>query len=378
MPLGTLDLAFYQNYWWCIVSLLGALLVFMLFVQGGQSLLYSLGKTDAQLAALLRSLGKKWELTFTTLVTFGGAFFASFPLFYSTSFGGAYWVWMLILLSFVVQAVSYEYISRKHNLLGRSAYRGFLFANGLLAPVLLGAAVSTLFHGAEFTVGRGNLAGLMPVVSVWQNSWHGLEAVANLWNVALGLAVFFLSRCLACLHFINNIGDTEIRRKSRNHLLYNTVGFLLCFLPWLVCLLLKTGLTADADGVLAEESFKYFHNFLAAPAAAAFLLLGVVLVLAGILTTLFRPAFRRGIWPAGVGTVLVVLALLLVAGLNETAFYPSLSDAQSSLTIRNSSSSEVTLKAMSVVSLFIPFVLAYICWAWRALGKEDAAPEKSK
>ncbi|MDR2863416.1 MAG: cytochrome d ubiquinol oxidase subunit II [Puniceicoccales bacterium] len=365
-----LNYSFYQNYWWFIVSLLGALLVFMLFVQGGQSLLYSLGKTEAQLNALLRSLGKKWELTFTTLVTFGGAFFASFPLFYSTSFGGAYWVWMAILFSFVVQAVSYEYIARRGNLLGRGTYRAFLFANGVLGPVLLGAAVSTLFFGADFVVNKENLTGIMPIISSWQNPLHGLEAVGNLWNVALGLAVFFLARTLACLYFINNIDDVQVRSGARRHLLINAVAFLLFFLPWLGNLLFKTGLAENATtGVLAEESFKYWHNLLALPWTLALLLVGVVLVLAGIAWSLLKPAFVRGIWFTGPGTVLVVLVVLLIAGLNGTAYYPSLVDMQSSLTLANSSSSLFTLKTMSVVSLFIPFVLAYIWYVWRALDK---------
>ncbi|MDR2845355.1 MAG: cytochrome d ubiquinol oxidase subunit II [Puniceicoccales bacterium] len=366
-----LNYSFYQHYWWFIVSLLGALLVFMLFVQGGQSLLYSLAKTEAQLNALLRSLGKKWELTFTTLVTFGGAFFASFPLFYSTSFGGAYWVWMAILFSFVVQAVSYEYIAKRGNLLGGGTYRAFLFANGVLGPVLLGAAVSTLFFGAEFVVSKDNLTGVMPVISSWQNPLHGLEAVGNLWNVALGLAVFFLARSLACLYFINNIADAGIRAGARRHLLINTVAFLLFFLPWLGKLLLKEGLAENAaTGLLAVEPLKYWHNLLAVPSVLALLLAGVVLVLAGIVWSLLKPAFVRGIWFSGPGTVFVVLAVLLIAGWNGTAYYPSLVDAQSSLTLTNSSSSLFTLKTMSVVSLFIPVVLAYIAYVWRALDKE--------
>jgi cytochrome d ubiquinol oxidase subunit II len=361
---------FLQTYWWCIVSLLGALLVFLLFVQGGQSLLYTLaGRDGAKLPLLLRALGKKWELTFTTLVTFGGAFFASFPLFYSTSFGGAYWVWMLILFSFVVQAVSYEYINKKNNLLGSGTYRAFLFLNGVLGPVLLGAAVSTLFHGAEFTVNKENLAALMPVISVWQNSLHGLEAVGNLWNVALGLAVFFLARTLASLFFINNIADDDVCAGSRRQLLFNAAGFLLFFLPWLVKLFLMNGLTIDSDGAFSVEPHKYFNNLLALPAVAGALISGVALVLFGIGKTLLRPAFQRGIWFAGAGTVLVVFALLLLAGLNGTAYYPSLADPQSSLALANSSSSETTLRAMSVVSLFIPAVLAYIAYAWRSIDK---------
>jgi cytochrome d ubiquinol oxidase subunit II len=370
---------FFQTYWWFLVSLLGALLVFMLFVQGGQSLTYSLGKTEGQLNLILRSLSKKWELTFTTLVTFGGAFFASFPLFYSTSFGGAYWVWMLILFTFVVQAVSYEYISKQDNLLGRGTYRAFLFANGLLAPILIGAAVSTFFFGAEFIVNKENLTGAMPVVSVWQNPLHGLEAVANLWNVALGLAIFFLARLLACLYFINNIDDAEIRANSRRHLLYNTAGFLLFFLPYLINLLFKSGWAIDpVTKEISVEKFKYLNNLIALPWVAVLLLVGVVLVLFGIIKTLLKTDFIKGIWTAGTGTVFVVLSLLLIAGLNHTAYYPSLSDMQSSLTIITSSSSHFTLKAMSVVSLFIPFVLAYICHAWWTIDREKVTTEKAK
>ena len=363
---------FFQSYWWFIVSLLGALLVFMLFVQGGQSLIYTLGKTERELNMLLRSLGRKWGLTFTTLVTFGGAFFASFPLFYSTSFGGAYWVWMLILFTFVIQAASYEYISQQGNLLGRGAYRAFLFTNGLFAPILLGAAVSTLFFGAEFIINKDNLTNpLMPVVSMWQNSLHGLEAVLNLWNVALGLAVFFLARVLACLYFINNIDDAGLRKASRKHLLINTAGFLVFFLPWLINLLFRSGLTIDPQTkILAVEHYKYLHNLLALPWAAVLLLAGVVLVLFGILKTLFKPEFIKGIWFTGLGSVFVVLTLFLIAGLNHTAYYPSLSDPQSSLTIINSSSSEFTLRVMSVVSIIIPFVLAYICHAWWTVDRE--------
>ena len=363
---------FFQSYWWFLVSLLGALLVFMLFVQGGQTLIHTLGNNEPQRGMLLRSLGRKWGLTFTTLVTFGGAFFASFPLFYSTSFGGAYWVWMLILFTFVVQAVSYEYISRQGNLLGNGAYRALLFANGLLAPVLLGAAVSTLFHGAEFIVNKDNLTDtLMPVVSTWQNPLHGLEAVGNLWNVALGLAVFFLARVLACQYFINNIDDAGLRAASRKQLLLNTAGFLVFFLPWLVKLLFMAGRAIDpVTKIITVENHKYLHNLLALPWVAVLLLAGVVLVLFGIIKTLLKPEFFKGIWFTGIGTVFVVLALLLTAGLNHTAYYPSLADPQSSLTIITSSSSEFTLKVMSAVSLIIPLVLAYIAHAWWTMDRE--------
>ncbi len=372
-----MDYSFYQHYWWFLISLLGALLVFLLFVQGGQSLIYSLGKKEKHLNMMLLSLKMKWELTFTTLVTFGGAFFASFPLFYSTSFGGAYWVWMLILFGFVVQAVSYEFISKQGNLLGNKTYKAFLFFNGLFGPLLLGAAVSTFFTGSEFLVNKGNITGIaMPVISSWQNPLHGLEAVGNLWNVVLGLAVFFLARCLGCLYFINNIADEEVRRNARKQLLYNAIGFLLFFLPYLIMLLLKNGWAEDpATGVISIEPLKYWHNLLAMPWALVILLAGVVLVLYGFIRSAFQSRFIYGIWFAGTGSVLVVLILFLIAGYNHTAYYPSLSDPQSSLTIANSSSSLFTLKAMSIVSLFIPFVLAYIWYAWRSLDKKKITPE---
>jgi cytochrome d ubiquinol oxidase subunit II len=366
-----MDYSFYQHYWWFIISLLGGLLVFLLFVQGGQSLLYSLGKKEEELDTLLLSLKKKWELTFTTLVTFGAGFFASFPLFYSTSFGGAYWVWMLILFSFVIQAVSYEFIAKKGNLLGNKTYKAFLFTNGLLGPVLLGAAVSTLFYGAEFIVNKDNLTTAMPIISSWQNPLHGLEAVGNLWNVALGLAIFFLARCLGALYFINSIDNSVIRKNARKQLFINAIGFLLFFLPYLIALLLKSGYTEDIDGVISVESYKYWHNLLSMPWALAILLIGVVLVLYGFIRAIFQPKWIRGIWYAGLGTVFVVLVVLLIAGFNHTAYYPSLADMQSSLTIANSSSSLFTLKAMSIVSLFIPVVLAYIWYAWRMLDRKD-------
>ena len=371
-----MDYSFYQHYWWFLVSLLGALLVFLLFVQGGQSQIYQLGKKESELSLLFSSMGKKWELTFTTLVTFGGAFFASFPLFYSTSFGGAYWVWMLILFSFIIQAIGYEFINKKDNLLGNKTYKAFLFLNGALAPILLGAAVSTLFFGAEFAVDKQNLLGSGVVISSWQTPWHGLEAVwggttsFHLWNVCLGLAVFFLSRCLGNLYFINNIEDKEVRDNSRKHLLYNVIGFLVFFLPYLIKLVVKDGYTQGADGVISVESFKYLHNLLAYPWILALLLIGVVLVLYGFVRTVLQAKFIYGIWYAGIGTVLVVLSLLLIAGFGNTAYYPSVADMQSSLTIANSSSSLFTLKTMSICSLVIPFVLAYICYVWYSMDKK--------
>ena len=358
-----------QQYWWFLVSLLGALLVFLLFVQGGQSLLFTIGKTEVEQKMIMNSTGRKWEFTFTTLVTFGGAFFASFPLFYSTSFGGAYWVWMLILLCFVLQAVSYEYQSKKGNLLGKKTYRIFLILNGVLGPLLLGTAVGTFFTGAEFVVNKEQLSEVaMPVISSWANPLHGLEAAFNPWNLMLGLAVFFLSRVLALLYFINNINDTNIYDRCRSQLRKETIPFLLFFLAFVINLVLTEGFAVDPQSqVVFMQPFKYFINLTQMPAVGAVLLIGVIAVLMGISKTIFVKGWKKGIWFTGVGTVLTVLALLLCAGWNDTAYYPSLADLQSSLTIHNSCSSPFTLKGMSFVSLLIPFVLAYIYYAWRAL-----------
>lgn len=366
---------FLQHYWWFLISLLGGLLVFLLFVQGGQSLLFQLGKTEAQRQLLLESTGKKWELTFTTLVTFGGAFFASFPLFYSTSFGGAYWVWMLILLCFVLQAVSYEYQMRKGNLLGKKTYRIFLLINGIAGPVLLGTAVGTFFNGAEFIVNKEQLSVLsMPVISQWATPWHGLEAVLNIWNVCLGIAVFFLARVLAILYFMNNIDDESIRSQSWNRLLPESIAFLLFFLAFLAHWLIADGFAVNPDTQeIFMQPYKYALNLLQMPYVTGILLVGVILVLWGIGKTYLNPSYREGIWFSGTGTVLTVLALLLCAGWNHTAYYPSISDLQSSLTLQNSCSSPFTLKVMSYVSILIPFVLAYIFYAWRAI---DLKPGK--
>lgn len=366
---------FLQHYWWFLISLLGGLLVFLLFVQGGQSLLFQLGKTEAQRQLLLESTGKKWELTFTTLVTFGGAFFASFPLFYSTSFGGAYWVWMLILLCFVLQAVSYEYQMRKGNLLGKKTYRIFLLINGIVGPVLLGTAVGTFFNGAEFIVNKEQLSVLsMPVISQWATPWHGLEAVLNIWNVCLGIAVFFLARVLAILYFMNNIDDESIRSQSWNRLLPESIAFLLFFLAFLAHWLIADGFAVNPDTQeIFMQPYKYVLNLLEMPYVTGILLVGVILVLWGIGKTYLNPSYREGIWFSGTGTVLTVLALLLCAGWNHTAYYPSITDLQSSLTLQNSCSSPFTLKVMSFVSILIPFVLAYIFYAWRAI---DLKPGK--
>lgn len=363
---------FLQQYWWFVVSLLGGLLVFLLFVQGGNSLLLNLPENETQRQMMINSTGRKWEFTFTTLVTFGGAFFASFPLFYSTSFGGAYWVWMLILFTFVVQAVSYEFQSKLGNLLGKNTYRGFLIANGVLAPILLGAAVSTFFTGSNFYVDKGNITDTVaPVISYWGNASGGLDACLNIFNVILGLAVLFLSRILGELYFINNIKDDDLHRRAQKSLGFDTVFFLAFFLTWLVYLLIKEGFAVDpATGVVSMEVFKYLHNLMALPLVTIMLLAGVVLVLYGIFWSLVKSSFRRGIWLTGTGTVLTVTALLLLAGYNNTAYYPSVADLQSSLTLTNSCSSEFTLTTMFYVSLLVPFVLAYIFYAWRKIDSK--------
>ena len=360
---------FLQHYWWFVVSLLGALLVFLLFVQGGNSLLFCLGKTEEQKKMMINSTGRKWEFTFTTLVTFGGAFFASFPLFYSTSFGGAYWLWMIILFSFVLQAVSYEFQSKAGNLLGKTTYRTFLVINGVVGPVLLGGAVATFFTGSNFYINKGNIAdAAMPVISQWANGWHGLDALLNTWNVVLGLAVFFLARILGALYFINNINEDDLVKRCRRALWGNTALFLVFFLAFVIRTLLADGYAVRPEtGEVFMEPYKYLTNFLQMPVVLLVFLVGVVAVLWGIIRTLWKPAFDKGIWFAGAGTVLTVLALLLVAGYNNTAYYPSTHDLQSSLTLANSCSSQFTLKVMAYVSILVPFVLAYIFYAWRSI-----------
>lgn len=360
---------FLQHYWWFVVSLLGALLVFLLFVQGGNSLLFCLGKTEEQKKMMINSTGRKWEFTFTTLVTFGGAFFASFPLFYSTSFGGSYWLWMIILFSFVLQAVSYEFQSKAGNLLGKTTYRTFLVINGVVGPVLLGGAVATFFTGSNFYINKGNIAdAAMPVISQWANGWHGLDALLNPWNVVLGLAVFFLARILGALYFINNINEDDLVKRCRRALWGNTALFLVFFLAFVIRTLLADGYAVRPEtGEVFMEPYKYLTNFLQMPVVLLVFLVGVVAVLWGIIRTLWKPAFDKGIWFAGAGTVLTVLALLLVAGYNNTAYYPSTHDLQSSLTLANSSSSQFTLKVMAYVSILVPFVLAYIFYAWRSI-----------
>ena len=369
-----------QQYWWLLVSLLGALVVFLMFVQGANTQIFSLGRTEEERALIVNSTGRKWEFTFTTLVTFGGAFFASFPLFYSTSFGGAYWVWMLILFSFVLQAVSYEFQSKIGNFLGKNTYRWCLVLNGVLGPVLLGTAVGTFFHGANFVVNKEVMTDqLAPAISQWTTGWHGLEAVANPWNVVLGLVVFFLSRVLGSLYMLNNIVDDTLTPRIRRQVLSDTVPFLVLFLAFAAHLLTMDGWAVDANsGVVSMEAYKYLQNFLALPFVLVLFLVGVVLVLVGIARTIFSTTYLRGIWFTGIGAVLAVWGLLLIAGLNNTAYYPSLADAQSSLTLANSCSSEFTLTAMSVVSIAIPFVLAYIVYAWYSIDRKSLTKDELK
>lgn len=366
------EYSFLQHYWWFIVSLLGALLVFLLFVQGGNSLVYSLGRNEEERRMIMNSTGRKWEFTFTTLVTFGGAFFASFPLFYSTSFGGAYWLWMIILFSFVLQAVSYEFQSKEGNLLGKKAYRAFLIANGIIGPLLLGGAVATFFTGSDFIINKGNMSNeLMPVISQWGNGWHGLDALTNPWVWVLGLAVFFLARVLGILYIMNNVADENLRSRGSVQLVGNAAFFVLLFVIFLLYVVLKDGFAVDpATGVIAMEPYKYLHNLLDMWYVLIGLLAGVALVLYGIVRTIVSKSYVQGIWPVGIGVVITVLCLLLCAGWNNTAYYPSTTDLQSSLSIANSSSSLFTLRTMAYVSVLVPFVLAYIVYAWHTIDRK--------
>ena len=362
---------FLQHYWWFIISLLGALLVFLLFVQGANSMIFQLGKTEEERRMLINSTGRKWEFTFTTLVTFGGAFFASFPLFYSTRFGGAYWVWVLILFTFIIQAISYEFQNKAGNLFGVRTFQTGLIINGILGPLLLGGAVATFFTGSNFIVEKGNITDFMqPVISHWANGSRGLDVLLNPWVVIFGISVVFLARILGTLYINNNVNDDIIRGRVRKQLLVNTVLFLLFFLPFLIVTLVGEGYAVNEAGVIVMEPMKYLNNLLAMWPLAIILLVGVVLLLFGIVKTVLKPEYVRGIWPAGIGVVLVVLVLFLIAGWNNTAYYPSTADLQSSLTLQNSSSSEFTLKAMFYVSFLVPFVLAYIVYAWRAIDKK--------
>ena len=364
---------FLQHYWWFLVSLLGALLVLLLFVQGGNSLLFTLGRTAEERRLMINSTGRKWEITFTTLVTFGGAFFASFPLFYSTSFGGAYWLWMFILFSFVLQAVSYEFQNKLGNILGTKTFQWFLVANGIIGPLLLGGAVATFFNGSNFIVEKQNLtSGIEPLISSWANASHGLDALLDPWNLILGLAVFFLARVLGSLYFMNNIKDDVLESRCSVKVIGDAVPFLILFVAFLVPTLMKDGYAVDAaTGAIVIEPMKYLHNIFDMWYLLIILLIGVSLVLYGIIRTVRSQTYIKGIWPAGIGTVLTVLVLFLLAGWNNTAYYPSNIDLQSSLSIQNSSSSEFTLRTMFYVSLLIPFVLAYIAYVWRSLDRKQ-------
>ncbi len=362
----TLELLSLQQYWWFIVSLLAAILIFLMFVQGGQTLIYTIGKTEKERSFIVNALGRKWELTFTTLVTFGGAFFASFPLFYATSFGGAYWVWMLILFAFVIQAVSYEYRTKPDNFLGQRVFEIFLFINGALGTILLGTAVSTMFTGSEFSINEMNF-------STWKGSLRGLEAVLCIQNVFLGLAVFFLARVLGAMYFMNHIRNNEVFARAKKQVMVNAVPFLVFFLAWLIWLLLRDGFAVNpTTKEVFMERYKYLHNFIAMPLVLVLLLVGVIGVLFGIYRVVVNAEKhgRSSFWFSGLGTVFTVLALLLALGYNNTAFYPSTYDLQSSLTIENASSSHYTLTAMSYVSLLVPFVIAYIVYVWRAINSK--------
>lgn len=370
---------FLQHYWCFIVSLLGAILVFLLFVQGANSVARSLGYTKEGRRLVYNSTGRKWEFTFTTLVTFGGAFFASFPLFYSTSFGGAYWLWMIILFTFVLQAVSYEFQNKIGNFLGPKTFQFFLTLNGIVGPLLLGGAVATFFEGSNFIIAKDNLVdagAITPIISRWANASHGLDALLNPWVLVLGFAVVFLARVLGILYVMNNVADEDIRSRGSVRLVGAAVPFLLLFVAYLVHVLLKDGFAYNDEGVIYMEPYKYLNNFLEMWYLLVLLLIGVVLVLFGIGKTIFSKGYHGGIWPAGIGTVLTVLALLLSCTWNHTAYYPSTADLQSSLTLANSCSSEFTLRTMFYVSLLVPFVLAYIIYAWRAIDKKKITKEE--
>ena len=368
---------FLQQYWWFLISLLGGLLVFLLFVQGGNALIFLAGKSESERELIINSTGRKWELTFTTLVTFGGAFFASFPLFYSTSFGGAYWVWILILITFVFQAVSYEFQGKAGNLLGKNAFRVFLTLNGCLAPLLIGTAVGTFFTGSQFVVDKaavGNIAA--PVISRWANGWHGLEAVTEPFNVGFGVMVMALSITLGALYLINNIDNEKLTSQLRRSLSVSFTLFLVQFLVVVQQLVTMEGFAVNESGVVFMEQGKYLANLLEMPVVLAMLLVGAVLLVLGVVLTAWRKGFKRGIWLAAPGTVLAVMALFMVAGYNNTAYYPSTYDLQSSLSLANSCSSEFTLRTMAVVSLIIPFVVAYIAYFWRQMDKKSLTTEE--
>ncbi|MBO5824129.1 MAG: cytochrome d ubiquinol oxidase subunit II [Prevotella sp.] len=368
---------FLQQYWWFLISLLGGLLVFLMFVQGGNALIFFAGKKEDERQLIVNSTGRKWELTFTTLVTFGGAFFASFPLFYSTSFGGAYWVWILILITFVFQAVSYEFQSKAGNILGKNTFRVFLTLNGFLAPLLIGTAVGTFFTGSAFTVNKNAVGdAIMPTISQWTNAWHGLEAVTNPFNVAFGLMVMLLAVSLGALYMINNISNEELSKRLRKSLLVSFTGFLVIFLFVVYNLFTMEGFAVIENGIITMQEGKYLTNIIDMPAVLGMFLTGAVLLVAGVALTLIKHTFTRGIWPSAIGTVMAVMAIFMIAGYNGTAYYPSVADLQSSLTLANSCSSEFTLKTMAIVSLIIPFVVAYIAYFWHKMDKKQLTSEE--
>lgn len=366
---GNLSHLALQQYWWVIISLLAGILVFLMFVQGGQTFISVLGKTGIERKMIVNALGRKWEFTFTTLVTFGGAFFASFPLFYATSFGGAYWVWMAILFCFIIQAVAYEFRTKPNNFLGERTYEAFLFINGALGTLLIGTAVGTFFTGSEFSVNEMNF-------SRWETPFHGLEAVLNLQNISLGLTVLFLARVLGLLYLINTVENDQVLLRARKQLWYNAIPFVVFFLFFAIRLLFIEGFAVEQEtGLVFMEPNKYLHNFLQMPLVLIIFLTGVVLVLLGIVSSILKGSLK-GIWFSGAGTVLTVFSLFLIAGFNNTAFYPSTFDLQSSLTIQNASSSEYTLTVMSYVSLFVPFVIAYIWYAWKSINNKKITEEE--
>ncbi len=369
---------FLQSYWWFVVSLMASFLVFLLFVQGANSMIFDLGKTADERRLLINSTGRKWEITFTTLATFGASFFASFPLFYSTSFGGAYWIWMLILFSFVLQAISYEFQNKLGNLLGARTFQSFLVLNGVVGPLLLGGAVATFFNGSNFVIEKGNImTSMQPVISHWANSSNGLDALLDPWNLVFGLAVFELARILGTLYIINNVADENIRSRASVRLVGITAVFLVLFLSFLVRTLLKDGFAYNpVSGEIFMEPHKYFNNLVDMWYLLAVMLVGVVLLLYGVLRTVISKTYIKGIWPAGIGVILVVLVLFLCAGWNNTAFYPSNVDLQSSLTIRNSSSSETTLRAMTYVSWLVPVIIAYVSYAWWSIDKRKITKDE--
>ena len=368
---------FLQQYWWFLISLLGGLLVFLMFVQGGNALIFFAGKKEDERQLIVNSTGRKWELTFTTLVTFGGAFFASFPLFYSTSFGGAYWVWILILITFVFQAVSYEFQSKAGNILGKNTFRVFLTLNGFLAPLLIGTAVGTFFTGSAFTVNKNAVGdAIMPTISQWANAWHGLEAVTNPFNVAFGLMVMLLAVSLGALYMINNISNEELSKRLRKSLLVSFTGFLVIFLFVVYNLFTMEGFAVIENGIITMQEGKYLTNILDMPVVLGMFLTGAMLLVAGVALTLIKHTFTRGIWPSAIGTVMAVMAIFMIAGYNGTAYYPSVADLQSSLTLANSCSSEFTLKTMAIVSLITPFVVAYIAYFWHKMDKKQLTSEE--